>query len=132
MGRDDLPDAELEVLAALWHRGESTARQVREALEEFRPMSHGAVFTLLSRLEEKGHVIRAERKIGKAFVYRAQIEPGSTFRKKVRDLLERVFRGSSVSMVNALFETRPPTDDEIRQLEGLLGDLKHRRREGKS
>lgn len=124
MGRDNLPDAELEVLAVLWQRGESTARDVREAVESFRPMTHGAVFTLLRRLEQKTLVSRRKGKVGKAFVYKARIKPGSTYRKLIGDLLERVFGGSPVTLVSSLFETRPPSSGEIEELQELLDDLK--------
>ena len=126
MGYEELPDAELEVLATLWHRGASTAREVREGLAEFRPMTHGAVATLIKRLEEKGLVTRTDRKVGKAFVYRAVVRPGSTYRRKVLELKERLFRGSSVRLVSALFESNPPTRGEIAELERLLADLKRR------
>lgn len=127
MGSRDLPDAELEVLAVLWQLGDSTTRQVREALEKLRPMSHGAVFTLLRRLEQKGHVARTRRKVGKAFVYRARLRPTGTYRKKVRELVDRVFRGSSLSLVSALFESRPPSDDELVELEKLIDGLRRKR-----
>ena len=127
MTREDLPDAELDVLAALWHRGDATARQLKEALAEARPMSHAAVFTLLSRLEEKGLVGRTDRKVGKAFVYRARCRPAATYRRKVKELVERLFGGSRVRLVHSLFETTPPDEAEIERLEALLTELKSRR-----
>jgi len=125
--REDLPDAELDVLAALWHRGESTARELKETLAPARPMSHAAVFTLLCRLEEKDLVGRTDRKVGKAFVYRARCRPAATYRRKVKDLVERLFGGSRITLVHSLFETAPPDDAEIERLEALLADMKSRR-----
>ena len=124
MGHEELPDAELEVLATLWHRGPSTAREIREEMEDFRPMTHGAVATLIKRLEEKGLVLRTGDKVGKAFIYRAAKDPTSTYRAKAGDLLQRLFRGSSVRMMSALFESTPPSAEEIDQLEELLEGLK--------
>ena len=128
MSFPNLPPAELDVLSVLWQRGESTARDVREALVERRPMSHGAVFALITRLEEKGLVGRSGKKIGKAFLYRAKVKPNATLREKAGDLMERLFAGSSVALVSSLFETRPPSLDEIRELEKLLAEHKKARK----
>jgi predicted transcriptional regulator len=122
-----IPDAELDVLACLWRRGQSTAREVREALETFRPMAHGSVVTLLGRLQEKGLVTREKGPIGKAFVYQPTRRPAPTYRQVVGQLLQRVFGGNSVALVSSLFEAQPPTPTEIRELENLLDQLKRKR-----
>jgi len=126
MNPELLPDAELEVLACLWDGGPSTAREVRERLAPYRPMSHAAVFTLLKRLEEKELVVRRKGSVGKAFVYRARVRPDRTFRHKVGHLLDRVFRGQSVTLVSSLFESRPPTEDELDELQRLLDRARRR------
>ncbi len=130
MPTEDLPDAELDVLAALWNHGPSTARAVREALEAHRPMTHGATATLLGRLEKKGLVERTGEKEGKAFVYRAAGRPARTIRKRLDDLVERLFGGSRVGLVSSLFEGRRPTSEQVEELEALLDELKRRRSEG--
>ncbi len=133
MERNEIPDAELDVLAVLWHRGASTAREIRETLEEHRPMTHGAVSTLLNRLESKEFIQRTQNKVGKAFVFRARIKPAPTYRRKVGELMERLFGGDSVALVHSLFETHPPDDQEIEELQRLLDDWKQRRQaEGES
>ena len=127
MTTDDLPDAELDVLAALWNGGPTTARGVREALDGHRPMSHGATATLLGRLERKGLVERTGEKVGKAFVYRAAGRPGRTIRRRLDDLVERLFGGDRVGLVSSLFEGRRPTAEQVDDLERLLEDLKRKR-----
>jgi BlaI family transcriptional regulator, penicillinase repressor len=119
-----LPDAELEVLACLWRVGESTARDVREAIKGYRPLSHSAVSTLLSRLQEKGLVCRRKGPVGKAFLFRAADRPKRTRRKLVGDLLERVFGGDALAVVSSLFETRPPSAAELDRLQQLLDQLR--------
>ncbi|MEM1447709.1 MAG: BlaI/MecI/CopY family transcriptional regulator [Planctomycetota bacterium] len=126
---DDLPDAELDVLATLWSLGPATARAVREALEGRRPMTHGATFTLLTRLEGRGYVERTGDKVGKAFVYRARVRPGRTHRRKVRELADRLFDGDGVSLVRSLFESKPPTPDELERLQEILD--RHREEGGR-
>ena len=52
-----LPDAELEVMQALWASDTPTSRaQLEEHLTQTHPMATTTLLTLLSRLNEKGFV----------------------------------------------------------------------------
>lgn len=120
----DLPDAELDVLGCLWQAGEGTARQVRETIKPYRPMSHGATVTLLTRLQAKGLLTRAKAAQGKAFVYRPTRGPQPTYRRILRDLKHRLFGGNGLSMVASLLEAHPPTTQELDRLQVMLDDLR--------
>jgi BlaI family penicillinase repressor len=122
----ELPDAELDVLACLWRRGEATAREIRQMLEPHRPMAHGSVVTLLKRLETKGAVTKEKGPVGKAFVFQASREPAPTYRQLVRKLLDRVFGGDGTVLVASLFETRPPTPDELDDLQQMLDEWREK------
>jgi len=119
-----LPDSELEVLACLWQKGEATAREVRESMAAYRPLTHSAVSTLLARLQEKRLVTRRKGPFGKALLYRAADRPKRTRRRIVGDLLQRVFGGDALAVVSSLFETRPPSAEELDRLEQLLAELR--------
>lgn len=124
-----VPDAELEVLTCLHRRGEATARDIREALWDQRPMAHGSVLTLLGRLDRRGLVGRKKGPSGKAFVYMPTRRRTAALRPVLRRLVDRVFAGSPVDLVASLFETRPPTPEELDALQRLVRDLR-RQREG--
>jgi len=128
MAEEQLPDAELEVLACLWRHHELTAREVREQMETYRPMTHSAVSTLLRRLQDKRLITRKKGPVGKAFVYRAAVAPRRAYRRIVRELMERVFGGNGMALVSALFETHPPTAEQLDELQDLLDEL--RRKQG--
>ena len=131
MPQPDLPPAERDVLACLHRLGDATARQIREALESFRPMAHGSVLTLLKRLEEKGLVAKEKGDTGKAFVYWARRQPRTTFRGLVQQLVQRVFHGDSTALVASLFESKPPTAEEVEKLQRLLDELRKQGKEKK-
>jgi predicted transcriptional regulator len=122
-----LPDAELEVVASLWQRGEATAREIREAMAAYRPMTHGSMVTLLKRLEAKGWVARQKGPVGKAFVYHATRRPGPTQRRILRDLVRRIFGGNGVKLVATLLNSEPPTTEELNQLQHLFDELREKR-----
>jgi predicted transcriptional regulator len=124
----DLPNAELDVMRCLWQGQPLTARQVREELGAERPLAHSSVCTLLRRLEAKGFVEREKGSTGKAFVYRAAVPPTRTRRRLLHDLLNRLFAGSGVDLVAALFESRPPTQQQLDDLQKLVDDLRSRRK----
>jgi predicted transcriptional regulator len=126
MSADRLPDAELEVMACLWQLREATARQLREAMLDYRPMAHTSMVTLLGRLEAKGMVKRAKGPVGKAFVYAPLRRPDKTYRRVIGDVLERIFGGNQPALVASLFETRPPTPAEIAELQRLLNRLRQK------
>ncbi len=124
MDENQLPDAELEVLACLWEHGQLTARAIRERMEGYRPMTHAAVSTLLKRLQDKGMVAREKGPVGKAFLYRAATGPRKTYRRIVDDLIERIFRGSGTALITTLLETRPPSPGELDELQKLLDEYR--------
>jgi len=102
---EKLPDAELEVLACLWQHREATARQIREIMGDYRPMTHGSMVTLLKRLESKGFVTRSAQ---------------PTYRRILRDVVQRIFGGDGVEMVSTFLDTKPPSPRELDQLQRLL------------
>jgi predicted transcriptional regulator len=124
-----LPEAELELLACLHAQGEADPGAVRQAVHAFRPLSHSSVVTLLRRLEARGLVVRRKAPAGKAYLYRATGEAGSTYRGVLTRLVKRVFRGDRMSLVSTLFDARKPTESEIAELKALVDRLQDPRRD---
>ena len=119
-----IPDAELEVLAYVQRRGGATGKEVRKGIADWRPLSHSSVMTLLGRLQDRG-LVRRERSAGeREYVYHATATRDQAVEPILRRLLNRVFEGDSASLVSSLFETRPPTPEEIERLEGLIEELR--------
>lgn len=97
-----IPNAELDVLACLWQEGPVTARRIREKMLKYRPMAHGSVVTLLTRLEAKGLATKVKGPVGKAFLFSAGKKPEVTQRQLVADMIDRVFNGDAGAMQSAL------------------------------
>lgn len=123
-----LPEAEMEVLAVLHARGEADARAVREALAAFRPMSHASVLTLLGRLEAKELVTRRKADVGKAFVYAPAKSPKPMYRSLLRRVVRRIFSNDPAQLVASLFDAKPPTADELRQIRELVESMEKEKR----
>jgi BlaI family penicillinase repressor len=122
-----LPDAELELLACLNRLGCATARELRDELAPQRPMAHGSVLTLLGRLEAKELVVREKGESGKAFLYRPTRRGAAVTKPLLRQLVDRVFGGSSVSLVATLLDSRKPSAGELDEMQELLDRLRSKR-----
>lgn len=69
---------QIELLDALWHRGEATVRDVYQAQQATLGLALKTVGTVLRRLEEQGIV--EHRAEGRRFIYRSRVS-----REEVRD-----------------------------------------------
>lgn len=126
-----LPEAELEVLAALRELEEASVADVREYVGRFRPMSHASVSTLLKRLGQKQLVRRRKADQGKAFLYSAADEAAAPLGREVNRVLQRLFGGDSGSLVASLLGQHRPDQQELERLKGLVDDLWAERDGGK-
>lgn len=110
--------AELEILAVLWKRGKATVKEVHENLSEYKPTTYTTVLKLLQIMYEKGSVKRDVA--AKAHIYRAAEKPQQTQKKLVNDLLEKAFRGSALSLVQHILETKPTSAEELAVIRKLI------------
>jgi BlaI family transcriptional regulator, penicillinase repressor len=121
-----LPPSELEIARIIWQLGEATVRQVADQLPTERKVDFYTVQTYLRRLHEKGFLHC--RKEGKNNLYSAAIEPDRVVSNMVTDLVDRLFDGSTLSIVQHCIQDQGLTDDEIQQLEKMLQQYKSKRR----
>jgi predicted transcriptional regulator len=88
----DLAPLELDCMNALWPLEEATVRQVQEALADRRPRAYTTIMTILDRLAQKGVVAR--RKVGRAYVYVANLRNGDAQQHAVEQVIDGFFGGS--------------------------------------
>ena len=127
-----LPNAELDVMACLWKDGESTARNIRETMWKYRPMAHGSVVTLLTRLEAKGMVNKRKGSFGKAFIFKPSRPPETTYRSLTKDMVRRVFGGDSVKMVSSLLDAHTVTKEDCDAIVSTVNSARRKAKSGKS
>ena len=91
---------ERELLDIVYGRGEATAVEVREDMQD--APSYSAVRGLIRVLEEKGHL--RHRRVGVRNVYRPTRAPRNAGRRAMKRALETFFRGDVHSAVSALLD----------------------------
>ncbi len=114
-----LPDAELEVMQALWAQKEYpvSSGALMEALAEKR-WRLPTLLKLLSRLEERGYVAR--EKDGRANLYRPLVAQADCLAAETRSFLARLHAGSLPGLVAALVDGKAVDEAELRELEMIL------------
>jgi predicted transcriptional regulator len=106
-------------MRVLWTRGDSSVRDVTEALEASYPVAYNTVLTLLRILTEKGYV--SPRQEGRAFIYTALVTRAEARTQALRKLMSQFFEGSPTALAQHLLETKQIGVDE---LEALKAELK--------
>ena len=121
-----LPDAELEIMNALWNAAAPlTAAELETALPG-PPRARTTLLTLLARLEEKGCVNREKQ--GRGYLYTAILTRSEYLPAESKSAWHRLFGGSPRSFVAALAETDALTDADIDELTAYLEEMKKERK----
>lgn len=110
--------AELEILHVLWRRGPSTVREVMDALNEKKDLGYTGVLKLMQNMTAKGIVRRNEA--DRAHIYEASRPAQQTKRQLARDLLQRVFEGSTSQLMAHALDGRKPSHKEIEEIRKIL------------
>ena len=93
---------ELKIMQVIWKRGKSTVSAVQEHLNP--PLAYTTVQTMLNILERKGKLRRELQ--GRAYIYSAAVTEARALGQGVRDLIDRMFGGSSEELVLSLLKSR--------------------------
>jgi len=100
--KNGLTRLELKIMQVIWRLGASTVGDVQNELEP--PLAYTTVQTMLNILERKG---KLERELqGRAYVYRAKVSEERAVGQSLRDMIDRMFGGSSEELVMSLLKSR--------------------------
>jgi BlaI family penicillinase repressor len=98
--KSGLTKLELRIMQVIWRCGSSTVSAVQTALEP--ALAYTTVQTMLNILERKGKLKRELH--GRAYVYSAKVTEDKALGQGVRDLIDRMFSGSSEDLVMSLLK----------------------------
>ena len=115
---DQLTRLELELMKILWESGPATVQIVQQRLSQTRELAYTTVQTMLNLLHSKGKVKRTLK--DRAYYYRPAITRQQVVRQSMRDIIDRLFGGSTESLVMSLIETRHLTPKTLAKLNKLL------------
>jgi predicted transcriptional regulator len=107
-----LTKLELQIMQVIWRHGASTVTAVQEALPQ--DLAYTTVQTMLNILHRKGKLRRELH--GRAFTYAATVTEAKASTHAVRDLVDRMFGGSSEELVMSLIKSRQIDAKKIAEL----------------
>ncbi len=96
-----LTKLELKIMQVIWRCGSSTVSAVQAEMEP--ALAYTTVQTMLNILERKGKLTRELQ--GRAYVYSARVTEDKALGQGLRDLIDRMFGGSSEDLVMSLLKS---------------------------
>ena len=129
----DITDAELAVLQALWDHGPQPIRRITDLLYPAGTASHYAtVQKLLERLEAKGYVERT--RAGNVLIFAAAVGRDDVIGQRLQTLAEKLCGGSWTPLLTHLVQAEKLSAEDRQALRQLIDELdpprKGRRKEG--
>ena len=116
-----LGETEMEVLHHVWDLGRATVADVQARILRERKVAYTTVMTVMKKLADKGY-LRFE-KDGTTYVYSAARSAEEVQRSLVDDLVSKVFRGSTLALVQTLVEHEDLTGEERREIKHLIDEM---------
>jgi predicted transcriptional regulator len=110
--KETLTKLELQLMQVIWRQGVSNVSAVQAGLEQ--QLAYTTVQTMLNILHRKG---KLKRKLnGRAYEYSATVTEAKASGHAVRDLVDRMFGGSSEELVMSLIKSRQIDVKKIAEL----------------
>jgi BlaI family transcriptional regulator, penicillinase repressor len=111
-------DLELQLLKAIWDRGQATVREVFQDLSAQRKIAYTTVLTMMGVLERKGHLekIAGER----AYLYRPTHPKTEVVEGMIDEFVDRVFRGATKPLLVHLVEDPNMPAEDLAEIEKLV------------
>jgi BlaI family transcriptional regulator, penicillinase repressor len=118
----DVTDAELDVLTALWDGGPATIRKLTDRLYPAGGVAqYATVQKLLDRLESKGYV-RRDRSAS-VHVFAASVAREDLIGRRLKAIADKLCGGSLTPLLSHLIQSRPLSPEERRSLRLLIEEL---------
>jgi len=112
---------EMEILQILWELGPSPVRDIHERLEADKGTSYSTTVKMLSVMLDKGLVRRTES--GRPHIYRAAQSQQKTGKRLLRDLIDKAYNGSAMSLVLQALSAADATPAELAEARRLLDQM---------
>lgn len=114
-------EVELQILRILWDRGPSPVREIHAPLEAEKGTSYSTTVKMLAVMLQKGLINRDEQ--AQPHVYRAALTRHRAGKKMLRDLIDKVYDGSAMSLVLQALSSGKATPEELAEIRLLLDQM---------
>jgi BlaI family transcriptional regulator, penicillinase repressor len=119
-----LSKLELQIMEALWTRGQASIREIQESFPEMKRPAYTTIQTMVYRLEGK-KAVRRVKKVGNFHIFEAAISRERAQRKLIDDFLA-LFGGRAQPVVAHLIESGRLTLEDVKEAEKTLRKLEEK------
>jgi predicted transcriptional regulator len=116
--RPPISRGEIDVARAVWELEKATVGEVHEHLTGRKSIDYATVQTYLRRLEQKGY-LRTQR-VGRNKLYLPKVSRRHVVGELIDDLLNQLFDGEPVALMQHLIRERGISSEETRTLRASL------------
>jgi BlaI family transcriptional regulator, penicillinase repressor len=121
MPEPKLTKLELEIMEALWTRGEASIREIQEAFPQKKRPAYTTIQTTVYRLETK-KALRRVKKVGNFHIFAAAISRDAAQRRLIDDLLA-LFGGRTQPVMAHLVESGKLTLEDVKDAQRAIRKL---------
>jgi predicted transcriptional regulator len=114
-------DVELQILRILWELGPSPVREIHKRLEADKGTNYSTTVKMLSVMLQKGLLKRDED--AQPHVYRPVLTREKAGRRMVKELIDKVYEGSALSLVLQALSANKATKEEREEIRRLLDEM---------
>jgi predicted transcriptional regulator len=119
-----LTKLELQIMEALWTRGEASIREIQESFPEKKRPAYTTIQTTVYRLEAK-KAVRRVKKVGNFHIFEAAVSRNAAQRRLIDDLLA-LFGGRTQPVMAHMIESGKLTLEDVKEAENLLRQLERK------
>ncbi len=109
---------ELQIMNVVWDKGQATVHDVKDVISRGRKPAYSTILTMMRKLEAKGYLSHDVDE--RTYVYRATISRQTVRQGVIGDLLDRLFEGSPLLLLNSLVEQNRISEEELREIRKLI------------
>ena len=113
---------EMQIMDAVWTRGEASIREMQEAFPAKKRPGYTTIHKMVYRMETK-NVLRRVRKVGNFHLFAPTVSRESVERKLIDDLLA-IFGGQSRPVIAHLIGAKKLTLEDVEFAEATLRQIK--------
>jgi BlaI family transcriptional regulator, penicillinase repressor len=119
-----LAKLEMQIMEALWTRGQASIREIQEAFPENDRPAYTTVQTTVYRLEAK-KAVRRVKKVGNFHIFEAAVSRSAAQRRLIDELLT-LFGGHTQPVMAHLIESGKLTMADVKEAEKTLRKLERK------
>ena len=121
MTEPKLTKLELQIMEALWTKGQASIREIQEAFPQKHRPAYTTIQTTVYRLEAK-KAVRRIKKVGNFHIFEAAVSRNAAQRKLIDDLLA-LFGDHTQPVMAHLIESGKLTLKDVKEAEKILRQL---------